>query len=182
MFGKQKYTTSNINQIPELFHGVFNPNFAIAEKHAEVIHRSISSQTVFKNKRLYNSLKYISLEIKDLDKFHRFDDAVKESLFCIASMNANGYVREKALSVLTSSPTRVSIPFIFFRLADWVLPVRQVAAYGVKRILAKQVPQDLIYHHRIVTWLLKVERTVLDGIYNEVIASVFSDENIGKLL
>ncbi|WP_137698032.1 hypothetical protein [Ruminiclostridium herbifermentans] len=42
-------------------------------------------------------------------------------------LNRNGYVREKALKLISGAKIYSAIPYVLLRLNDWVLPVRQLA-------------------------------------------------------
>lgn len=172
---------TEMSQISGIFEWTFNPKKEIAVEAANTIHRLLNVQTVFKNKSLYHSLKFIHLKRIDLQKFHEFDTEIQNSLFCIASMNSNGYTREEALRFLLEAPTQKTIPFILFRLADWVLTIRQTAELGVRQLIQHQEPQVLIKHHKIIDWLLKVKRTDLKEIHQEITEFIFSEENINQI-
>lgn len=97
-------------------------------------------------------------------------------------MNSDGYVREEALTFLIKSPTQKTFPFILFRLADWVPSIRWTAENGVRQLIRKQEPQFLIRHHKIIDWLLKVERADLQEIHQEVTEFIFSENNIEQII
>ena len=97
-------------------------------------------------------------------------------------MNSDGYVREEALLFLINSPTQGTFPFILFRLSDWVPAIRQIAESGVRQLILQQEPRFVIRHHKILDWLLKVQRADLKGIHLEVTEFIFSDKNIQKII
>lgn len=173
---------TELSQISSIFDWTFNPNLKIAEDAAKTIHRLLTSQTAFKNKSLYHSLRYIDLNKKDLKRLCNFETETQNSLFCVASMNSNGYVREEALKFLINTPTQKTFPYILFRLADWVPTIRKTAEGGVRNLIQQQDPRFLIHHHKIIDWLLKIERFDLQAIHQEVTEFIFSEENIGQLI
>lgn len=194
MFGQSKTGSSSdadepdfasmtqISQIASCFEWIFQPDTQIAKESAETICKLLNSQSSFKNKSLYNSLKYIHLKPKDLIQFCKYETHIQNSLFCIASMNSNGYVREEALTFLIKSPTQKTFPFILFRLADWVPTIRRTAEFGIRQLIQQKEPFFLIRHHKIIDWLLKVERADLQGIHQEITEFIFGDSNIEHLL
>ncbi|MGJ8660620.1 MAG: hypothetical protein ACSHXL_01150 [Bacteroidota bacterium] len=173
---------TELGQISSIFEWTFNPDPKIAKDCSKTIHRLLTSQTAFKNKSLYHSLRYIHVKKKDLVRFYDFETEIQNSLFCVASMNSNGYIREEALSFLIITPTQKTFPFILFRLADWVPTIRQTAENGIRKLIQQQEPQFLIRHHKIIDWLLKVERSDLQTIHQEVTEAIFSKENIEQII
>jgi hypothetical protein len=161
---------------------VFIDNLTISTKCAQTIHRLLTRRTVFKNKSLYYSLRSIYLKKENLIEFEKFEPDLKQSLLCIASLNSNGYVREEALDRLLKNSNQFTFPFILFRLSDWVPVIKSKAQNGIRLVIQKEEPEFLIKNHKTIDWLLKVERTNLKHIHNEITEFIFSDINIEKIL
>ena len=159
-------------QIFTIFDYTLNPDFAIAKKAAETINRLFNSVQVFKNKQLYETYRYLRINKADIKKFDRFDKEIEVTLLCIASLNGNGYSREEALNRLIELQTQRTIPFILFRLADWVAPIRKKAEKAIKNFLIAENTIYYIQNHKLINWLLHVERTDLSELYNQIIDSV----------
>ena len=159
-------------QIVTIFDYTLNPDFAIANKAAETINRLFNSVQVFKNKELYETFRYLRINKTDIKKFDRFDKEIKITLLCIASMNGNGYSREEALKRLLEIQTQRTIPFILFRLADWVAPIRKMAEIAIQKLLVAKNTTYFIQNHKLISWLLQVKRTDLSVLYNQIINSV----------
>jgi len=155
-------------QIVSIFDYVLNPDFAIADKAAKTIHKLFITVSVFKNKQLYDTFRYLRINKSDIQRFDRFDLELKVTLLCIASMNGNGYSREVALDKLAEIKTKKTIPFILFRLADWVLPIRTKAETIFKSFITDENTLYFIQNHKLISWLLQVERTDLTGLFNEI--------------
>jgi len=161
-------------QIISIFDFVLNPDFTIASKAAETVNRLFNSVQVFKNKQLYETFRYVRLKKADIKRFDRFEKEVKITLLCIASMNGNGYSREEALSRLIELQTQRTIPFILFRLADWVPPIRKKAEKAIKKFLVSENTIYFIQNHKLINWLLHVERNDLSELYNQIIDSIIT--------
>lgn len=159
-------------QIVTIFDYTLNPDFAIANKAAETINRLFNSVQLFKNKELYETFRHLRINKADVKKFDRFDREVKVTLLCIASMNGNGYSREEALNRLIELQTQRTIPFILFRLADWVAPIRKKAENAIQRFLVAENTIFFIQNHKLISWLLHIQRTDLSELYNQIIDSV----------
>lgn len=159
-------------QIVTIFDYTLNPDFAIANKAAETIYRLFNSVQVFKNKELYETFRYLRINKTDIKKFDRFDKEIKITLLCIASMNGNGYSREEALKRLLELQTQRTIPFILFRVADWVAPIRKTAEIAIQKLLVAKNTTYFIQNHKLISWLLQVQRTDLSVLYNQIINSV----------
>lgn len=169
-------------QIVTIFDYTLNHDFAIANKAAETVNRLFNSIQVFKNKQLYETFRYLRLNKADIKKFNRFEKEIKITLLCIASMNGNGYSREEALNRLIELQTQRTIPFILFRLADWVGPIRKKAEKAINKFLSAENTIYFIQNHKLINWLLRVERTDLSELYNQIIDSVISKRLEPELL
>jgi hypothetical protein len=172
----------DFGQIPSIFEWVFNPDIEVATKCARTIQRLLTKQTTFKNKTLYNSLRHIYLKTEDLRKFDKFEEPLKLSLLNIASMNSSGYVREEALNQLLVNSNQFTFPFILFRLGDWVPVIKSKAEKTIKDVIQREEPEFLIRNHGLIDWLLKIERSDLRHIHNDITQFIFSDNNIERII
>ena len=162
----------DFGQIIPIFDYVFNPNDSIAQKASKAIHRLFTQVTVFKNKELYETFRYLRVDIADINKFDRFPKEIKISLLCIASLNGNGYSREKALDKLIGINEKRIFPFVLFRLADWVGPIREKAESIVEEYLSQDNAVFFIQNHKLINWLLKVYRKDLSVLYKKIITLI----------
>jgi HEAT repeat protein len=167
-------TYNEFEQIFTIFDYTLNTDFAIANKAAETVNRLFNSVQIFKNKQLYNTFRYLKINKADIRKFERFNKDVEATLLCIASMNGNGYSREEALNRLIKLQTQRTIPFILFRLADWVTPIREKAETAITTFLVEENTVYFIQNHKLINWLLRVERANLSGLYDQIIKSITS--------
>lgn len=89
-------------------------------------------------------------------------------LLAIASLNRNGYVREKALSYLVETKSEFAIPYIVYRLADWVPIIRNNAHIGIQNLKKKEFINALLENLVIFEQLQKIERVDLASIHTDL--------------
>jgi HEAT repeat protein len=120
-------------------------------------------------KGYYNTLKHCGISKNDIDFFKaNFPKEQFVELLAICSLNGSGYIREKAVEQLSKIDSARAIPFLIYRLADWVTPVRQAALYGIENYKKTDYIDNLIENMPIFEWLQKVERTNLSGVYQNI--------------
>lgn len=121
-------------------------------------------------KGYYGTLKHCAISKRDIEFYEiNFPKEQFVELLAISSLNGNGYVREKAVKKLSQVDNPRAIQFLIYRLADWVLPVRQAALKGIDNYKATDYIDDLIENLPIFEWLQKVGRTDLSGIYKDIV-------------
>lgn len=121
-------------------------------------------------KQEYDTLKYCRISESDIDFYEdNFPTDQFIELMAISSLNGNGYTREKAVKKLSGSSNPRAIQFLIYRLADWVLPVRQAALKGLEGYKSIKYIDCLIEKLPVFNWLQKVERIDLGCIYNDII-------------
>lgn len=154
-------------------------NTLIREKSAETILQLFSK---LKSLNDYaGSLKHLNIATKDLD-FYRvdFDEKTYLRLLGIASLNRNGYVREKAIMELARLKNKDGLKFILLRLSDWVLPVRKAATDALNSFFDNTYIDVLLTQLSTIDWLLNVKRVDLTETHNRIIQFIlnqkFSDE------
>lgn len=168
---------NEFGQIVTILDYTLNPDFEIANKAAKTVHRLFNSVKVLKNKTLYLTFRYLKINKSDINKFRRFDKEIEITLLCITSMNGNGYSREKALTRLIELKMQRTIPFILFRLADWITPIREKAEAATTNFLTAENTIYFIQNHKLINWLLHIERTDLSELYNQIIKSIISNKS-----
>ena len=126
-------------------------------------------------KGYYDTLKHCNISMSDIDFYEaNFTTEQYVDLLAISTLNGSGYVREKAIKKLLQVENPRAIPFLIYRLADWVLPVRQAALKGIECYKSVKYIDSLIENLPIFEWLQKVERTDLSGVYQDVIEFIAS--------
>ncbi len=126
-------------------------------------------------KGYYDTLKHCGISKSDIDFYEaNFPTVQFVDLLAISSLNGSGYVREKAVKKLAQVENPRAIQFLIYRLADWVLPVRQAALKGIENYKSTIHIDSLIENLPIFEWLQKVERTDLSGVYQDIIKFIAS--------
>jgi len=126
-------------------------------------------------KGYYDTLKHCSISKSDIDFYEtNFPKEQYVELLAISSLNGSGYVREKAVKKLSQVENPRAIQFLIYRLADWVLPVRQAALKGIENFKSTNYIDNLIENLPIFEWLQKVERTDLGAVYQDIIEFIAS--------
>jgi len=121
-------------------------------------------------KGYYDTLMHCGISKRDIDFYEaNFPKEQYVELLAISSLNGSGYVREKAVKKIAQVEHPRAIQFLIYRLADWVLPVRQSALQGIENYKTTVYIDDLIENLPIFEWLQKVERKDLSGIYQDII-------------
>jgi HEAT repeat. len=127
-------------------------------------------------KGYYDTLKHCGISKSDIDFYEaNFPKEQYVELLAISSLNGSGYVREKAVKNLSQVDSPRAIQFLIYRLADWVLPVRQAALNGIDNYKTNNYIDSLIENLPIFEWLQKVERTDLSGIYKDIVEFIASE-------
>ncbi|HWJ29769.1 MAG TPA: HEAT repeat domain-containing protein, partial [Flavisolibacter sp.] len=124
-----------------------------------------------------STLKSLPIKTNDLD-FYRidFEEEIYVQLLCIASLNSNGYVREKAVRELGRMKNVVGLKFILFRLGDWVTQVRKAATEAIDLYLDRTYTDELLKQLPTINWLLVVERVDLREVYNRITDFILSQD------
>ncbi len=126
-------------------------------------------------KGYYDTLKHCSISKTDIDFYEtNFPKEQYVVLLAISSLNGSGYIREKAVKKLSQVDSPRAIQFLIYRLADWVLPVRQAALKGIDNYKTTNYIDSLIENLPIFEGLQKVERTDLSGIYQDIVEFIVS--------
>lgn len=120
-------------------------------------------------KDYYEILKNCDILKSNIDIYQQeFTKDQFTALLAIASLNKNGYVREKAVKKLAETEDEKAIQFITYRLADWVQTVRQSALEGIENFKKTQFIYSLVKNLTIFEWLQNVERVDLSSIHSGI--------------
>lgn len=120
-------------------------------------------------KGFYDTLKHCDISKSDIDFYSQnFSHQECLTLYSIATLNSSGYVREKAVKKLADTNNEKAIPFIVYRLADWVQAVRETALKSIENFKEPEFINALIDNLTIFEWLQKVERTDLSSVHSDI--------------
>ncbi len=120
-------------------------------------------------KGFYDILKHCDISKSDIDFYSQnFSQHECLTLYSISTLNSSGYVREKAVKRLSETNNEKAIPFIVYRLADWVQAVRQTALKSIENFKKPEFINALVNNLTIFEWLQKVERTDLSSVHSDI--------------
>lgn len=105
----------------------------------------------------------------DLDRYKSdFDEPTYLRLLFIASFNADGHVREKAVKLLPALGSMEALPVVLQRLGDWVPAVRKAAESALSVLLDHADVDDLLLLLPELDRLLKVQRVDLNAAHDKI--------------
>lgn len=151
-------------QIPEIYSFAFSEKDVVAYIAAFNIHDLIVQNyeklpwLSFSQSCRYIYINNSLLKKEDLKKVSSFPEDVQAHLLGIASMNANGYIREAALGSLEKLYTPQTIPYLLILLNDWVPVIRNAALKAFQNNLKRYHPIDLIKNYVLIEWLKNTHR------------------------
>jgi HEAT repeat protein len=120
-------------------------------------------------KAYYDILKHCDISQSDIEFYGRtFSNEDCITLYSIATLNSNGYIREYAIKQLSDTRSEKAIPFIVYRLADWVQAVRQTALKSMEHFKKVEFINALVENLTIFDWLQQVERTDLNSVHSDI--------------
>lgn len=124
--------------------------------------------------RLYETVNLCEISKSDIDFYEAaFQKDQLIVLLAISSLNEDGYLREKAVKRLAALQTPEVVPFLIYRLADWVPQVRQSAIEALTPLTRPDFVDTFVAHLPLLQWLRQVQRTdpgpVAEGIRDFII-------------
>lgn len=127
-------------------------------------------EKISSKKNFYETLKYTDIKNDDFTFYkNNFKEKYLVVLLAIASLNNNGFIREKAVKEMIQLQNPFAIPFIIYRLSDWVKNIREVAFKGIEEFKKSKFLQNLIENIETFEWLQSVQRVNLNSVYAETI-------------
>lgn len=118
--------------------------------------------------RVYDQVKYTKIDEKRLVRLLEFETDISIHLLGIASLNSNGYVREKALKLISDANSPSALPYILLRLNDWVVSVRNLAEHILKNMLIPDNIDCFINHFGLINKLQDAVRVDLNSIKTQI--------------
>lgn len=173
---------TNTNQITHIFGYLSSSDQFLAKKAASKINDIFRNDKEFSKKEVYNMFKYLQIKVSDFKKFKTFPPEEAETIYCLASLNHSGYVRQKAIEMLEQSPTPFSFKYVIYRCGDWVQNVRKSALNTFENYLSNDHNITLIENHDLIEWLLKVQRVDLGQLVERIESIAFSSTQIDSTL
>lgn len=123
----------------------------------------------------YTTLRYLDFKQSDFPYYkNTFSSDYYLPILIAASLNSNGYVREKAVRELAEIKRPEAIKFILFRLGDWVENVRRAAQKAIYEYFQPEFTEEFLRQIPLIEWLLAVERVNLVEVHSDIFRFLFS--------
>ncbi|EHQ89840.1 HEAT repeat domain-containing protein [Desulfosporosinus youngiae] len=147
---------------------IFIKNTKLALTAAQIAAGIMSKIGVKDWNRIYDQVKYTRIDEKSLVRLLEFETDISVHLLGIASLNSNGYVREKALKLISGVKSPSVVPYILLRLNDWVVSVRNLAEHLLKNMFIPDNIDPFINHFDLINKLQDSVRVDLNRIKIQV--------------
>ena len=169
--------------VVHLIEYVFSSYTVIAQKAAKIIRILLAkkeAENVFlKLHRYCGDYLFSGKNIKEFEQFMPVDAV---HLYGMASLDADGYLREEALDCLRHLHIAEALPYILLRLNDWVPQIQDKARKALLEIFPLVSISDIIKHYKLIEWLGKTTRIMLADVQKEFFKKLSSPENRTELL
>jgi len=126
--------------------------------------------------QLYESLKYLSISGADVQFYSRaFSADASISLLGMASVNRDGYVRQKAIEMLAATKDPRAIRYLILRLSDWVVNVRRAATSSIQQFFKDEYRLGFIQEMETIEGLKEVGRVDLSSQYHTILDFILEE-------
>lgn len=168
----------NISDINYLIEFLINKNSLIRKQTVSAINFLLKK--VKSKNQIYDSLKYCNITLNNLNFFIKnFTEEELETILIIGTLNHNGYVREESLNLLGKIKiSSLSIPFIFYRLSDWVQNVRDKSLENFHRLYSKGNINLIINNLYLFNQIEKIQRVDLSNIRQQTFKFLIENRDI----
>src|SRR5688500_15322611 len=148
---------------------VFSPNSDIADAAAQAIHHLVGIvpprelpwlDEHFRNwypEHVPAGTKWFDITLDSLSRSNAFE-ARSVSVLGLASLHGNGFVRQRAIELLSDYRTGAELPFLLLRLNDWVANVRAAAQAAVHSRIGADYARHFVRSIDLVTRLERASR------------------------
>lgn len=165
------------DQIHYLIEFMRDSNSGIQLETAEVVVHLFSQ--LKSHNELYRGLQFVSIDVEDLDYYKgRYLPDIYVRILAIASMNRNGYVRERAVVELSAIRHPYAVRFLLMRLNDWVHEVRIAAHRAVSTYLTADYLDALLQLLPLVESMGHAQRSSMAEIQREIMEYVVGSTNV----
>lgn len=130
---------------------------------------------------VYDEVKYTKVNLESMVNLLNYPKDISIHLLGVASLNNDGYIREKALRLISGVRNPNSVPYILLRLNDWVLPVRSFAEHILKNTLNADNIEVFIDNYYLINKLQNVLRVDLKNTRLEIVDYLKGDSLKDKI-
>ena len=156
------------NDIEYVFPIISHRNTTLASTAAQIAAGIMKGIKVKAWNSIYDKVKYTKIDEKSLVSLLNFEPDISIHLLGIASLNSSGYVRERALKLISGSKNPSAVPYILLRLNDWVVSIRNLAEHILKNMFTADNIDLFINHFALINRLEDSVRVELKSIKIEI--------------
>ncbi|XER07814.1 hypothetical protein SRRS_34070 [Sporomusa rhizae] len=168
---------AEISDLEYVYPLVFEKKTQLGLVAAEIVHDVMTNLTGKQWGSIYDKTKYLRIDKENLTFLLKYPENLSVHLLGIATLNYNGYVREKALRILSGVSGSDVVPYVLLRVYDWVEPIRMIACHVLRETLTASNIDALITNFYLIDKMKNILRVDLKIIQAEVI-SFLKDESV----
>jgi len=172
---------ADLRDIEYIYPLAFDKNTELASAAALIVSEVMEKVQGKQWNTVYDCIKYTKIDIECMDKLLNFNPEISVHLLGVASLNCNGYIREKALKLVSALTDSRMVPYILLRLNDWVLPVRNLAEDILKDTFTYENIDAFIDNFYLIDKLQNVSRADLESTRNGILEYLRNDNGLDKL-
>lgn len=131
---------------------------------------------------LYLGFRYTEIHLSQVALLASLPPDSAVEMLGVATLNANGRVRETALRALGELGHRRAVPYVLLRLSDWVAEVRAAAQSVLRGLMQGGIARELLEYHYLIERLELVQRANLSLVLSDIGRRLRSPENRSALL
>lgn len=172
---------AEISDLEYVYPLVFEKKLQLGLVAAEVVH-DVMTKTIGKQwGSIYDRMKYLQIDKDSLTFLMKYPETVSVHLLGIATLNSNGYVREKALRILSGIPSADVVPYVLLRVYDWVEPIRAIACHVLRETLTVANIDAFITNVYLIDKMKNILRVDLNSVKEEIITFLKNESVIEKI-
>ncbi|GAE86691.1 HEAT repeat domain-containing protein [Acetivibrio straminisolvens] len=173
---------ADLGDIEYVYPLVFEKDTELAWTAAQIVSEVMGKVQGKQWNMVYDRVKYTNINIDRMSILLKFSPEVSVHLLGVASLNYNGYIREKALKLASGLSDSRIVPYILLRLNDWVLPVRNLALHILRSKFTTENFDAFIDNFYLVDKLQNALRVDLKSIREEIADYLKEDTMLNNLM
>ncbi|MBP2654478.1 MAG: hypothetical protein H6Q73_2047 [Firmicutes bacterium] len=170
-----------ISDLEYIYPLVFEKNMELGLAAAKIVKEVMGNLTMKQWGNIYDELKYFRVDKDELTLFLRYPEEISVHLLGIATLNANGYIREKALSMMSGIQTSEAIPYVLLRLGDWVERIRKISVHILRNTLKEENIDSYVSNFHLIDKLKGILRVDLKDVREEIISYLKEEAALDKI-
>lgn len=168
---------AEIGDLEYVYPLVFEKKMQLGVAAAEVVCDVMATITGKQWGSIYDRMKYLKIDKDSLAFLLKYPENLSVHLLGIATLSSNGYIREKALRILSGITSSDAVPYVLLRVYDWVEPIRMIACHVLRETLTATNIDVFITNFYLIDKMKNILRVDLNIVRGEVF-SFLKDESV----